>query len=87
MRCAATVENKLAITWRAQPNPDEQCLREAKVDGLCRQHAAAVRYCAAPGCHERAVKREGRWWFCRHHAPMWKEHNRIVDRILRIPPR
>lgn len=86
MRCAATVENKLAITWRARPNPDPQCLREAKIGDVCTQHAA-LRYCAAPGCHERALKREGRWWFCRVHAPMWREHNRIVDRILSIPAR
>ena len=44
--------------------------------------------CQAPGCTVRPATRiEGRWRFCREHAPLWRTHNRIVDRILSIPPR
>ena len=47
-----------------------------------------ARKCQAPRCSVRGVtRREGRWWFCREHAPMWAQHNQIVNRILSIPPR
>lgn len=56
-------------------------------DTIERRHVAR-RKCSARGCTVRAVtRREGDWWFCHGHAPLWKTHNKIVKRILDIPPR
>jgi len=50
--------------------------------------AVARRQCAAPGCSVRAVTcRVGDLWFCHQHAPLWRTHDKIVKRILSIPPR
>jgi len=49
--------------------------------------------CQAPGCTEHAHRpvysewRAGEWWMCRHHFRLYRDHNRIVRRILRITPR
>jgi hypothetical protein len=52
------------------------------------RRAIERRQCAAPGCSVRAVAhRAGEWWFCQEHATMWRTHNKIVQRILSIPPR
>lgn len=86
MRCEATVSaNSVLIRAHGSPT-DPQCRRQAKANGLCLQHAA-LRYCQARGCDERAATREGDRWFCRHHARLYAVHNRIVERILSIPAR
>ncbi len=86
MRCAAVVENKHALSYRANGDDDPRCRREAAIGGLCYQHSA-VRHCQARGCTNKAVRQEGDWWMCREHAPLWEDHRRIVNRILEIPCR
>ena len=86
VRCSAFVRiTSLAIRSR-HSSTDRQCLREAKVKGMCRQHAN-MKWCQARDCERQAIRKEGEWWLCARHGPLYMEHNRIVKRILRIPPR
>ena len=84
-RCRAHVSPaSLLIRSRHSPT-DPRCLRLAKIKGMCLQHAAAP--CQASGCRRASVQQEGNWRFCRKHAPIWRVHNEIVDRILAIQVR
>jgi hypothetical protein len=86
MKCSAFVRNtSLAIRSR-HSSTDQQCQRNAKVDGMCYQHAR-MKWCQARGCERQAIRQEGKWWLCARHGPLYAEHNRVVDRILAIPPR
>ena len=86
MKCSAFVRRtSLAIRSR-HSSTDIQCQREAKTDGLCNQHAQ-MRWCQARGCDRQAIRQEGDWWLCARHGPLYADHNRIVARILEIPPR
>ena len=86
MQCSAFVRRtSLAIRSR-HSSTDRQCQREAKVNGMCRQHAA-MKWCQARGCEKQAIRKEGTWWLCASHGPLWAQHNAIVARILEIPPR
>lgn len=38
-------------------------------------------------CRRAGVEQEGDRMFCRQHAPMWRTHYQILDRILAIPAR
>ena len=50
-----------------------------------------TRRCQQRGCINRArhllTDHRGKWGFCDRHAEARKGHNRIVERILEIPPR
>lgn len=86
MRCSETVAAK-SVAIRARTSPtDPGCRRLAKVNGMCLQHAS-LKWCQHPGCDRRATYQEGDWWFCARHRRSWAVHNRIVERILQIPPR
>ena len=83
MRCTAHV-TATSVALRSRNSPtDTQCQRQAVRNGLCAQHAG----CQVATCDLAAVTQEGRWWFCRTHARLYRTHNLIVERIMSIPPR
>lgn len=88
MKCKATVHTK-AVSIRARNSPTvDRCQRNVRTeDGYCYQHDPYTAACSHLGCARRATVREGGRLLCRAHAPLWRAHNRIVQRILRIPPR
>ena len=38
-------------------------------------------------CLRAGVQQEGDRMFCRQHAPLWRTHYEILERIMEIPPR
>lgn len=86
MKCKAYV-TAASLSIRARQSPTEPtCQRQARLNGLCYQHAA-MKQCDHPGCSMGARTREAGRNLCHKHAPLWAAHTRIVNRILRIPPR
>ena len=43
--------------------------------------------CQIRGCIRKGRGGAGKWRLCNHHRPLWQAHNRVLDRILAIPPR